>query len=132
MVREGLGTSLYNLDSQKEFQQNLFPNAPSRPSPLHFIQPAYETLFFIPVTCLSYPKAYILWTLVNVSILALLSFLFLNHFRGLQAHFRLVSILCFFLFILPDFDCGIARTRLNLVVPLRDLSIYQPKGKSRL
>ena len=98
MVREGLGTSLYNFDSQKEFQQNLFPIAPSRPSPLPFIHPAYETLFFIPVTYLSYPKAYILWTLINVSILAILSFLFLNHFHGLQAHFRFVSILCFFSF----------------------------------
>jgi hypothetical protein len=98
MVREGLGTSLYNFDSQKEFQQNLFPNAPSRPSPLPFIHPAYETLFFIPVTYLSYPKAYILWTLINVSILLILSFLFLNHFHRLRANFRLVSILCFFSF----------------------------------
>jgi hypothetical protein len=98
MVREGVGTSLYNFDRQKEFQQRLFPNVPSRPSPLPFIHPAYETLFFFPLTYLSYSKAYLLWTLINVSILLILSLLFKNHFHHLRVRFRFVSILSLFSF----------------------------------
>ncbi|MFY9611130.1 MAG: glycosyltransferase family 87 protein [Blastocatellia bacterium] len=98
MVREGLGTSLYNFDSQREFQQNLFPNVPSRPSPLPFIHPAYETLLFIPLTYFSYSTAYILWTLINISILLILSFLSVSVFHRLRGQVRVVAILCYFSF----------------------------------
>jgi hypothetical protein len=69
LIRDGQTAVLYNLAAQYRMQQT-FTNVPIRLGPLPFNHPPFEALFFIPFTFLSYWPAYLLWTALNILMLA--------------------------------------------------------------
>lgn len=69
MLRTGQASTLYNLAAQYRMQQT-FTNVPIRLGPLPFNHPPFEALFFVPFSLLSYWPAYLLWTTLNLVMLA--------------------------------------------------------------
>jgi hypothetical protein len=69
LLRSGQASHLYDLGAQYRLQQT-FTNVPIRLGPLPFNHPAFEALLFIPFTFLAYWPAYLLWTGLNLVMLA--------------------------------------------------------------
>jgi Glycosyltransferase family 87 len=69
LIREGNISSLYNLSAQYQMEQR-FTHVPIRKGPLPYNHPPFEALFFIPFTLLAYWPAYLLWTAINLVMLA--------------------------------------------------------------
>src|SRR5215470_3138073 len=57
MVRNSDPAKLYDLDEQTRAQQVLF----QRSETIGLVHPAFEAVFFAPLTRLAYPTAYVLW-----------------------------------------------------------------------
>lgn len=72
MVRQGMGHRLYDDRTQFEVQKQFAPQVATRLGALPFNHPPFEALLFVPITWLSYRAAYLLWTLVNLGMLATL------------------------------------------------------------
>lgn len=72
MVRQGMGHQLYDDRTQFEVQKQFAPQVATRLGALPFNHPPFEALLFVPITWLSYRAAYLLWTLVNLGMLAVL------------------------------------------------------------
>jgi hypothetical protein len=70
LLRSGQGADLYNSDTQYRAQLT-FAHVPIRQGPLPFNHPPFEAIVFLPFTLLSYWPAYLLWTAINVIMLAL-------------------------------------------------------------
>ena len=68
MVRSGHGHELYEYSAQFHFQ-NLLVSKTAMALP--FVRPAYETLFFVPFSFLSYQAAYLTLIVLNVALLGL-------------------------------------------------------------
>jgi alpha-1,2-mannosyltransferase len=68
-LRNGQASALYDLAAQYRMQQS-FTNVPIRLGPLPFNHPPFEALLFVPFTLLAYWPAYLLWTALNVIMLA--------------------------------------------------------------
>jgi Glycosyltransferase family 87 len=75
MVRQGLGHSLYNDVAQFEVQRRFAPQVATRLAALPFNHPPFEAVLFAPLTLLSYRNAFLLWTSVNLAMLAVLPIL---------------------------------------------------------
>ena len=75
IFREGLGHQLYDDSTQFRVQQEFAPDVPIRRGPLPYSHPPFEGLFFAPFSYLSYQHAFILWSLLNLAMLAALPFL---------------------------------------------------------
>jgi hypothetical protein len=69
MVRHGLGHRLYDDALQFQVQRNFAAGVQIRQGPLPYNHPPFETLIFLPLTWLSYPAAYAVWNLINLSML---------------------------------------------------------------
>jgi Glycosyltransferase family 87 len=69
MVRRGLGSSLYDLTKQIEFQSRV-----ARVQ-VFYNHPPFEALLFVPFTYVSYRAAYLLWTITSLSLLIIAVFL---------------------------------------------------------
>ncbi|HXM69142.1 MAG TPA: glycosyltransferase family 87 protein [Candidatus Acidoferrum sp.] len=69
MLRQGLSHQLYNSQLQWKVQQTFAGNIPFRSGPLPYIHPPFEALIFLPLTWLSYPRAFVAWDLFNILIL---------------------------------------------------------------
>jgi hypothetical protein len=69
LLRSGEASHLYNLGAQYRLQQT-FTKVPIRLGPLPFNHPPFEALLFIPFTFLAYWPAYLLWTGLNLVMLA--------------------------------------------------------------
>ena len=67
IVRDGDASKLYDLSRQREYQDRFA--VPIRAGALPFNHPAYELLWHIPLTFLSYIDAYVIWNVVNVGLL---------------------------------------------------------------
>lgn len=67
IVRDGAGSDLYDLSLQRQYQAKFA--APIRAGALPFNHPAYELLWHIPLTFLSYVDAYVVWNLINAGLL---------------------------------------------------------------
>jgi hypothetical protein len=63
MVRRGLGSSLYNLRTQLEFQSRVVPVQ------VFYNHPPFEALLFVPFTYVPYRAAYMLWTITSLGLL---------------------------------------------------------------
>jgi hypothetical protein len=70
MVRSGQSGALYDLSAQYRAQQQFAPNVPIRQAALPYNHPPFEALLFLPLTFLPYVPAYLLWTLLNVIMVA--------------------------------------------------------------
>jgi hypothetical protein len=71
MVRTGRAAALYDLPSQYEMQKQFAPNVSIRQAALPYIHPPFEALLFAPLTLLPYWPSYLLWTTLNLVLLAL-------------------------------------------------------------
>ena len=70
MVRQGLRLSLYDDAAQFRVQRDFAPQVATRLGALPFNHPPFEAVFFLPFSYLPYRVAYLLWGLVNLSMLA--------------------------------------------------------------
>ena len=70
MVRGGQTARLYDLTPQYRLQSQFAPNVAIRRAALPYNHPPFEALLFVPLTYLWYWPAYLLWTLLNVAMLA--------------------------------------------------------------
>jgi hypothetical protein len=66
---EGKSADLYDLDRQYQVQIQ-FAHAPIRSGPLPYNHPPFEALLFVPLAHLNYWPAYLLWTALNLIMLA--------------------------------------------------------------
>jgi Glycosyltransferase family 87 len=78
MVRQGLGSSLYDLKKQMEFQSRIAP------APVFYNHPPFEALLFVPFTYASYRTAYMLWTITSLGLL-IIAVLLIEAGRGLTS-----------------------------------------------
>jgi Glycosyltransferase family 87 len=107
IVRHGLGSRLYDLLLQSEYQL--------RVAPVHafFLRPPFEAVLFIPFTYVSYRTAYAVWTVICLGILAITAHLIRNntdvlkamtiYAHGVQADFGLLYIVL--LTFAPTMNC---------------------------
>ncbi len=85
MVRQGMGHQLYDDRTQFEVQRQFAPQVATRLGALPFNHPPFEAILFVPITWLSYRAAYLLWTLVNLGMLATLLTLLRPYVPGMTA-----------------------------------------------
>ncbi len=72
MVRSGERHELYNFEAQQRAQTRLYPE--TRVSGLlPFNHPAFELLFYWPISGFSYRMAFLLWALANVGLVLLIA-----------------------------------------------------------
>ncbi len=67
IVRDGAASDLYDLGRQRQYQAQYATAI--RAGALPFNHPAYELLWHIPLTFLSYVNAYIIWNVINAGLL---------------------------------------------------------------
>jgi hypothetical protein len=84
LLRNGQASALYNLAAQYRMQLT-FTHVPIRQGPLPFNHPPFEALLFVPFTLLNYWPAYLLWTALNLIMLAMSVILLKRHFSQLLA-----------------------------------------------
>ena len=99
IVRQGLGSQLYDSQTQFRAQQEFAAGVSIRQGPLPYIHPPWEALLLVPFTWFSYPIAYLLWNGLNVLILLSLPFLLrrqLHQLKEISASFWLVVSLAFY------------------------------------
>jgi hypothetical protein len=70
LLHEGRSNVLYNLDVQYKEQLTFAPDVPIRLGALPFNHPPFEAPLFVPFTFLGFWPAYLLWTTLNVIMLA--------------------------------------------------------------
>jgi len=83
-LRQGQGSQLYDAEEQWRTQQVFAQRVRIRGGPLPYLRPPFETLLFVPLTLLSYPQAYFLWTAINLGIAVWVPFLLRQHVRDLR------------------------------------------------
>lgn len=66
---EGKSAALYDLNEQYQVQSQ-FTHVPIRTGPLPYNHPPFEALLFLPLAQLNYWPAYLLWTALNLVMLA--------------------------------------------------------------
>ena len=71
MVRDGQGRGLYDLAAQYQMQHRFAPKVAIRQAALPYNHPPFEALIFVPFTFLTYLQAYLLWSFLNLVMLAL-------------------------------------------------------------
>jgi hypothetical protein len=84
LVRSGHAADLYNLETQYRTQLT-FAHVPIRQGPLPYNHPAFEAILFVPFTLLGYFPAYIVWTALNLIMLAMSVILLRRQFPQLAA-----------------------------------------------
>jgi hypothetical protein len=70
MVRSGETPLLYDLAAQYRVQQQFAPDVRIRQAALPYNHPPFEALLFVPFTFFGYWTAYLLWTALNVILVA--------------------------------------------------------------
>jgi hypothetical protein len=84
IVREGIGHALYDDAVQFRVQKGFAPQVATRLGALPFNHPPFEAVLFVPLSYFPYRVAYLLWTLVNLAMLAALPILLRPHVPGLN------------------------------------------------
>ncbi|HYW40796.1 MAG TPA: glycosyltransferase family 87 protein [Terriglobales bacterium] len=84
LLRNGQASALYDLPTQYR-TQSTFTRVPIRLGPLPYNHPPFEALLFVPFTLLGYWPAYLLWTALNLIMLAVSVIVLRRHFPELAA-----------------------------------------------
>ena len=98
IVRQGLGSQLYNEAVQYRAQQEFASGVTIRQGPLPYNHPPFEALLFVPLTWLPYFPAYLVWNLLSLLILAWVGTLLRPHIlilRRVAAPLWLLACLAF-------------------------------------
>ena len=96
MVRTGNGHDLYNYEAQKRFQNQLV--AQNRMA-VPFIRPAYQALFFVPLSLLSYREAYLVFLVFNICLLGFCYLLLRSRLKNLAGYFSWLPLALFLSFL---------------------------------
>jgi hypothetical protein len=72
IVREGNGHTLYRAETQQRVLQSILGRRVTE----YYLHPPFETAALVPFTYLRIERAFVVWTLVNTALLALLPLLF--------------------------------------------------------
>jgi hypothetical protein len=120
MLREGHGAQLYQSNTQLAVQAEFARNSDIRRGPLPYIHPPFEALFFLPLTFLSYSRAFIAWNLINLAILFGVSRLLRNSLPSLESIpvWQMVLLGLAFFPVFANFHQGQDAILLLLVVTL--------------
>jgi len=70
MLRQGRGAQLYQAPAQLATQAEFARDSDIRRGPLPYIHPPFEALYFLPLTFFPYSQAFVVWSLVNIALLA--------------------------------------------------------------
>jgi|HubBroStandDraft_1064217.scaffolds.fasta_scaffold42611_3 hypothetical protein len=73
MVKSGEGQRLYRFDAQEKVQTQLYPETQTS-GLLPFNHPAYELLFYWPLSGLSYRRALVVWAVAKIGLLFLIAY----------------------------------------------------------
>jgi len=92
LLRHGQASDLYNPVTQYQAQLR-FTQVPLRQGPLPYNHPAFEALLFLPFTLLEYWPAYLLWTALNLIMLAVIVTTLKRQFPQLAAVPTVVLVL---------------------------------------
>ena len=84
LIRNGQASALYDLATQYQ-EQLTFAHVPIRQGPLPYNHPPFEALLFVPFTLLDYWPAYLLWTAINLIMLAVSVIFLRRHFHRLAS-----------------------------------------------
>jgi hypothetical protein len=98
LVKAGLGSKIYDFDTQARIQAELFPHVGIRQAPLLYTHPPFQAVLFLPLAYLSYSAAFFLWTLLNLLLLLLVPCTMGSTLAELKALFRPLPILIFLAF----------------------------------
>ncbi len=71
MLRNGPASALYDLGAQYQLQREFAPHVYIRRGPLPYNHPPFEALLFLPLAYLEFWPAYLLWTALNLGMLAI-------------------------------------------------------------
>ena len=85
VLRQGIGSQLYDPHTQYQVQQQFAGEINSRQGPLPYIHPPFEALFFLPLTLLPYHVAFVTWDVLNVIALFGVALLLRQNLDGLHA-----------------------------------------------
>ncbi len=86
MVRDGHGAHLYDDAAQESEQRRFSPSAlRRRGSILPYNHPPFEAIVFAPLARFSYLTAYLIWLLVNLTLLAATVLILRNRLSGLRS-----------------------------------------------
>lgn len=96
MTRTHHGHEIYDITKLLQFKEKLAPLG--RPFPQPMDHPAYENIFFLPLSYLPYRTAFLAFVCVNVVVLGLCSWLLQPTLRILSLRWRLFPILLFISF----------------------------------
>jgi hypothetical protein len=73
MLRLGQGAAIYEPAAQQEVQRGFASDSDVRQGPLRYIHPPFEAVLFWPLAFLSYPRAFVVWDLVNLGMIVAVS-----------------------------------------------------------
>jgi len=120
ILREGRGAQLYQSNEQLAVQGEFARNSDIRRGPLPYIHPPFEALFFLPLTFLSYSRAFLAWNLINLAILFGVSRLLKNSLLSLASIpvWQMVLLGLAFFPVFANFHQGQDAILLLLVVTL--------------
>jgi glycosyl transferase family 87 len=120
MLRQGLGSQLYDPRAQLAVQSEFARNSDIRRGPLPYIHPPFEALFFLPLTFSPYPQAFVVWNAINLAILFGVGMLLKNSLLSLRTIpvWQMVSLCLAFFPIFANFHQGQDAILLLLVVTL--------------
>ncbi len=119
-MREGLGSQLYNPRAQLAVQAEFTENSDIRQGPLPYIHPPFEALFLLPLTFLSYPHAFTVWSLINLAVLFGVAMLLKRSLQSVQGIpvWQMVLLTLAFFPVFANFHQGQDAILLLLVVTL--------------
>jgi alpha-1,2-mannosyltransferase len=80
IVQQRASSKLYDRSMQWQVQQDFAPSVKIRKGPLPYIRPPFEALLFLPFAYLSYPAAFVVWTVFKVLVLCGVPFLLPKEF----------------------------------------------------
>jgi hypothetical protein len=120
MMREGLGSQLYNPRAQLAVQAEFARDSDIRRGPLPYIHPPFEALFFLPLTFLPYTHAFSAWNLINLAVLLGVAMLLKNSLLSLKVFpiWQMVLLSLAFFPVFANFHQGQDAIFLLLVVTL--------------
>jgi Glycosyltransferase family 87 len=70
VLYEGRGRQLYDLETQLSLQHGFAPEVQHRENALPFNHPPFEALLFAPLAGLPYVRAYLVWAVFNIVLIA--------------------------------------------------------------
>jgi glycosyl transferase family 87 len=82
LVRDGQAQNLYNLEVQKHFQRKLLSSIEFRDKLLPYNHPPFEVVWYLPLSRLSYLKAFLVWDLLSLLCYAAGLFLLTKNLTG--------------------------------------------------